>query len=194
MKHNGITLGAGSPLLTEAGARRRLQASEEDMQIALMALLVGPARKGRPRTMGDGMTARFPELFLTYAVPNGGARAKKTAGRMKAQGVLASMPDLHLPVARGPFIGLYVELKVPGKYGTVAQRDTAELLRAQGQCVVECQGVEEALATFLGYLALPKNRPSLRPLGAVAGNLTFALGRWRDECNHLLTPNRGRNA
>jgi hypothetical protein len=188
---NGIPLGPNSPLLTTAGARRRLQASEEDMQIQLMELLVGRTRPGEPRRMGDGLTARHPELFLTYAVPNGGVRDKGTAGRMKAQGVLKSMPDLCLPVMRGPFITLFIELKVPGKYGTKDQRQMAELLRAHGHCVIECQGVQEALETFLGYLALGENRPSVRPMGArAAGNLTDRLQEWRAAATTLLTPKR----
>lgn len=186
---NGVTLGANSPLLTLKGARRRLQPSEEDDQIALMALLVGPVRKGEPRRMGDGMTGRHPELFLTYAIPNGGARAKSTAGRMKAQGVLATMPDLCLPVMRGPFASLYVELKVRGKYGSKAQREMAELLREQGHCVLECQGVQEGLDAFLGYLALDKNRPSVRPL-AGSGPIAQQLAYWRATAMAQLTPKR----
>jgi hypothetical protein len=46
-----------------------------------------------------------PRLQLLHAIPNGGARSKATAGRLKAAGVLAGMPDLHLP---GRF---YVEMK-----------------------------------------------------------------------------------
>ena len=100
------------------------------------------------------MTTRHPDLFLLYAIPNGGARSKRTAGRMKAQGVMASVPDLCLPVACGPFHALYVELKRPGSYGTPAQRDMAARLTRAGNAVFECQGVEEAMQVILGYLAL----------------------------------------
>jgi hypothetical protein len=190
-RHNGIALGDGSPLLTAAGAKRLLQASEEDVQIAVMNLLVGPVRKGEPRRMGDGMTGRHPELYLLHAIPNGGGRSKATAGRMKAQGVLGGMPDLHLPVMRGPFLSLYVELKVKGTYGKAHQRQLAALLRAEGHAVVEAQGTEEATSVIMGYLALPKNRPSVRPLGALGGaKIVDALARWRDEAHAMLTPHR----
>lgn len=152
-----IRLGPSSPLLTPKGARRKLQASEEDQQIALCDLVLGPCVPGVPRQRGGGMTLRYPELFLLYAIPNGGWRSKKTAGRLKAQGVRASMPDMCLPVPRGPFHSLYIEFKVAGRYGSKDQRQMADDLRAQGHCVVECQGIEEALGSLLGYLVLSTN-------------------------------------
>lgn len=187
--HNGIQLGANSPILTPAGARRKLQASEEDMQIALMQLLVGPVVNGQPRQPGGGMTTRYPELALVYAIPNGGARHKATAGRMKAQGVLKSMPDLHLPVMRGPFLTLYIEFKRPGDRSRSDQRAMADALRAEGHAVIECRGVEEGLSTILGYLALDKNRPSVRPLHG-SGPIDEQLKLWRAAAMALIAPKR----
>ena len=51
---------------------------------------------------------RYPELKLLYHVPNGGSRKKSEAGRFKAEGVKAGVPDLCLPVARGCSHGLYI--------------------------------------------------------------------------------------
>ena len=50
-------------------------------------------------------SGRFPELALLYHVPNGGSRKKAEAGRFRAEGVKAGVPDLCLPVARGGFHG-----------------------------------------------------------------------------------------
>lgn len=66
-----------------------------------------------------------PELRWLHSVPNGGYRTAGTAGRMKGEGVKAGVPDVFLDVARGPFHGLRMELKVPriqgvkGQYATV---------------------------------------------------------------------------
>jgi hypothetical protein len=159
---------------------------EEEMQMRVMEALVGRIGPG-PREPGGGLSAKYPELFLAHAIPNGmWTPSAAAAGRAKAAGVLASMPDLHLPVARGPFIGLYVELKAPGKYGRPDQRRMAELLRAEGNCVIECRSVEHAVSVFAGYLALPKNRPSIRPLGGFYGNIEDGIRRWRIECHELL--------
>ena len=64
-------------------------------------------------------TAACPELWLLYAIPNGGKRAIKTAIALKAQGVKSGVPDMCLPVARGGYHGLYIELKRQ-KGGTVS--------------------------------------------------------------------------
>ena len=50
--------------------------------------------------------ARWPELTLMHAIPNGGHRNKITAARLKAEGVRAGVPDICLPVARGGWHGL----------------------------------------------------------------------------------------
>lgn len=157
--HNGVTLGPGSPLLTVAGAKRKLQLAEFDIQAAAMEALVGPARKGEPRRLGDGMTGRYPELMLLYHIPNGGARYKATAGKMKASGVLPAVPDLHLPVMRGPFASLYVEVKRPGEKPTQEQREFHEMLRAENHCVVVCWTTQQIIDVVVGYLALEPGEP-----------------------------------
>jgi hypothetical protein len=52
-----------------------------------------------------------------YATPNGGLRDKATGGKLKAEGVLAGVLDLFLPVLRFKFCdinpGLYLEIKLP---------------------------------------------------------------------------------
>lgn len=51
------------------------------------------------------------KLELLHAIPNGSKRSKSEAGRLKAAGVLAGMPDLCLPAA------FYIEMKLPGREG-----------------------------------------------------------------------------
>ena len=55
--------------------------------------------------------ARYPELKLLHHIPNGGRRDPIEAKHLKAQGVKPGVPDLCLPVARGNFHGLYIEMK-----------------------------------------------------------------------------------
>lgn len=43
-------------------------------------------------------SGKYPELNLLYHVPNGGSRHKAEAGRLRAEGVKAGVPDLCLPV------------------------------------------------------------------------------------------------
>src|SRR5699024_826416 len=53
----------------------------------------------------------YPALRWLHAVPNGGARNIVVARKLKAEGVQRGVPDLCLPVPRGPYHGLYIELK-----------------------------------------------------------------------------------
>ena len=53
---------------------------------------------------------RYPK-GLIYAIPNGGQRNVIVASKLKAEGVLSGVPDLHIPIAKKGFHGLYIELK-----------------------------------------------------------------------------------
>lgn len=61
----------------------------------------------------------IPELKWFHAIPNGGSRgddAKSRAirgGALKAEGVRVGIPDCFLPVPRGTWHGLYIEMKKP---------------------------------------------------------------------------------
>ena len=57
---------------------------------------------------------RYPALGLLFHVPNGGKRSIAEAARFRRMGVKAGVPDLVLPVARGQYHGLYIELKAHG--------------------------------------------------------------------------------
>lgn len=62
-------------------------------------------------TRSLALAADFPEITLLHAIPNGDWRGFGTGLKLKAQGVLPGIPDLFLPVPRGDFHGLYLELK-----------------------------------------------------------------------------------
>lgn len=95
---------------------------------------------------------RHPELELMYAIPNGGLRSKATAGKLRAEGVKAGMPDVCLPVARGRFIGLYIEMKYGKNKPTTQQLERMELLRWHGHLVVVCWDWESAAREIAEYL------------------------------------------
>lgn len=104
------------------------------------------------------MSKRWPELELLAHVPNGGARSKATAGRLKAEGVRAGWPDIILPVGRKPYLSLMIELKrieqIGRKHGGLSESQIELLpkLAAQGNAVVVCHTVEDATDTIRDYL------------------------------------------
>lgn len=100
-------------------------------------------------------SGRFPELALLYHVPNGGSRKKAEAGRFRTEGVKAGVPDLCLPVARGGFHGLYIELKrQKGSKTSDDQKAWLSNLEKQGYFVALCKGWEAAAKVITEYLTM----------------------------------------
>lgn len=101
--------------------------SEEQEQIALFE-------------WASMLEGRYPALSTAYHIPNGGKRGKVEAARLKAAGVRAGVPDIHLPHAAGGFIGLYIELKVTGNRAEDAQKKWLKRLCAEGHFTCICYG------------------------------------------------------
>ena len=97
-------------------------------------------------------SGKYPELNLLYHVPNGGSRHKAEAGRLRAEGVKAGVPDLCLPVARGQYHGLYIELKAGENTTTKKQKEWLEYLRQQGYYTAICYGWQPAAQLIEQYL------------------------------------------
>src|SRR5688572_16332473 len=99
---------------TDVLGKKARSTEEEDMQIALCELLKINARKD----------------VIWYAVPNGGHRSKKTAGRLKAMGVKKGVYDLAgvLPDAAAWFL----ELKVGDNKPTKEQKEFGEVCERLG--------------------------------------------------------------
>ena len=98
-------------------------------------------------------SATIPELTLLFHIPNGGKRCKATAKRLKAEGVKAGVPDLFLPVPRGIFNGLFIELKREcGGTASAKQKEWLDKLARQGYCVAICHGWEKAADVIKCYL------------------------------------------
>jgi len=99
---------------------------------------------------------QFLRGVLVFAVPNGGKRGKREAARLKAEGVLAGVPDLVIAEPRGGFHGMCVELKrEKGGRTSKAQKEVIAGLRARGYHVVVSAGADEAFRQIETYLALP---------------------------------------
>lgn len=87
------------------------------------------------------------------AVPNGGHRNKAAAGKLKASGVRAGVPDLQLLTPRHGFAGLIIELKrEKGGQLSPEQADWLDWLSAQGFMAVCCKGFAAARETIRNYL------------------------------------------
>ncbi len=107
-------------------------------------------------------STRYPEVGLIYCNHNTQLLADKIkAGRWKALGGKAGIPDLFLPVGTASFNGLYIEFKSPDKKpktsksaGGVSkdQQKMFGLLREQNYKVIVCYDVEEAIEEVKLYM------------------------------------------
>ena len=95
---------------------------------------------------------RYPEAALIFAIPNGGHRNKVAAKRLKDEGVRSGVPDLMLPVPRGGYHGLFIELKVGTNAPSTSQGAWAEVLMGQGYLVLTCYGAQAATDAIQRYL------------------------------------------
>lgn len=97
---------------------------------------------------------RFPEIDLLYHIPNGGSRNRIEAANLKRQGVKAGVPDLCLPVARGGFHGLYIEMKYGKNKPSKNQKQWLSDLQRQGYAVDVCYSWERAAEVITKYLEM----------------------------------------
>lgn len=96
---------------------------------------------------------KYPELRLLFHIPNGGSRGKAEAAHFKSEGVKSGVPDLFLPVARGPYHGLFIELKrQKGGRVSEAQKKWLAALTVQGYAAVVAYGWKDAAAVIDDYL------------------------------------------
>lgn len=92
---------------------------------------------------------------LIHATPNAAKRSKMTAGIMKSEGMVAGIPDLHIPAW-----GLWIEMKRRnGGRLSPEQKRIIKYLQANGLPVHVCKGADEAMAVVQDFYS--KNEPHL---------------------------------
>lgn len=102
---------------------------------------------------------RYPQLQLMFAIPNGGKRNASEAAHLKRQGVKPGVPDIFLPMARGGYNGLFIELKRrQGGRLSEYQRAYLDALAREGYRTAVCNGACEAIETIEAYLAMREKR------------------------------------
>lgn len=107
----------------------------------------------------------YPELKWLFHIPNGGLRNKATAANLRAMGAKSGVPDLFLPIKRGMWSGLWIELKKPdlapkrkgpkpkkNKGASEEQEEWISHLHSQGFGAMVCYSWTEARDILIQYL------------------------------------------
>jgi hypothetical protein len=80
-------------------------------------------------------------------------RTSWAAGKIrKAKGVKAGIPDIVVPIPKGRFSGLYIEMKLPGEKPSPAQVTMIEILHLLKHCVRVAYSADEAIEIFKKYI------------------------------------------
>ena len=87
-------------------------------------------------------------------IPNEGKRSVSYAARLKRMGLRSGFPDLFVPLARGIYHGLFIEMKYGSGRASGAQEGWLRLLSREGYAVSICYGFDEARHVIEKYLKL----------------------------------------
>ncbi len=95
---------------------------------------------------------RYPELEWMYHIPNGGKRNAREAARFKRMGVKPGVSDVHLPIPKSGYHGLWIEMKSENGKVSPAQSRFLMAMRKYGHKTAVCYGWKEAVAVIEEYL------------------------------------------
>ena len=112
-----------------------VKTSEHDMQVACV----------------NWFRLKYPK-YLIYAIPNGSQRNIIVATKLKAEGVTSGIPDLHIPIAKNGYHGLYIEMKTGKNKPTENQLTIMDKLRNEGHKCVVCYSLDEFMKEVKTYL------------------------------------------
>lgn len=100
----------------------------------------------------DTAQLKYPELALLFHIPNERRCTPIQGAQLKRMGVKSGVPDLCLPVARGAYHGLWIEVKTPKGRVSDNQKWWLCQLERNGYCVYVCRSAAEAICRIEEYL------------------------------------------
>ena len=96
-------------------------------------------------------SAKYPMLEMLHCSLNGVKLTKTQAVIAKSQGMLSGVPDLFLPVTRGKYHGLYIEMKHGSNTLTDNQKKFLQNAANVGFAVSVCYSAQEAIKRIEDY-------------------------------------------
>lgn len=95
---------------------------------------------------------QYPKLIL-FAIPNGAWCGYKQGRKLKAEGMVAGVPDLFVALARKGYNGLFIEMKA-GKRGVVREEQTEMMIKLKeaGYCCAVCRTFEQFQSIIDNYI------------------------------------------
>ena len=117
--------------------------------------------EAQEQTMIFNWSKLKPELKWLFAIANGGSRHILEAINLIRQGVKRGVSDMFLPLPKGKYHGLFIELKVGRNKPTPEQKQFIEYSNKVGYLAKVCYGHKEAIELIEKYLNLEANQGML---------------------------------
>lgn len=97
---------------------------------------------------------QYPDLCLLHGSIMGGTGISPAIlNKLKKAGMKKGKPDINLPVARGGYIGLWIELKRQGGPNPSQEQETwLRALAGAGHYAVCCKGYDAAISVIKAYI------------------------------------------
>lgn len=95
---------------------------------------------------------KYPKLKKMFAIPNGGLRNKRVAGKLRMEGVKSGVLDILLPVKTDSYSGLFIEMKFGRNKLTDNQKIWKEYFEEEGFQTAVCYSWVEARDIIIDYL------------------------------------------
>lgn len=105
-------------------------------------------------TQQASIRQKWPELKLLFHIPNERHCTPQQGKNLQRMGVKRGVPDLFLPVPRGRYNGLWIEMKSETGSATDDQEWWGEQLLGQGYMWEVCHGWTSAVRVLEWYLSL----------------------------------------
>ena len=93
-----------------------------------------------------------PTYSCIFAIPNGGNRKVQYAVKMKREGLKSGVWDIHIPISKDGWAGLWIEMKVKPNKLSPEQKAFGDLMQSFGHKLAVCYSFEEAKAQTEVYL------------------------------------------
>ena len=126
-----------------------------------MSCLIHHAKNVRfinPIKRSDGVGKGFAEricgcYIYTRTIRRCKGERENSSRRNKAAGLTAGVPDICLPVPKGTYSGLYIEMKYNKNKPTPEQQEFMQMLSEYGYKTAVCYSFEDAREVIRHYLA-----------------------------------------
>lgn len=85
-------------------------------------------------------------------IPNEGKRGLAYANTLKRMGLRPGFPDLFVPLARGGYHGLFVEMKSDKGKPSEKQKEWLRALNKEGYACTVCRSADDAIKMIYTYV------------------------------------------